>query len=100
MAYELIFTSAEKGVNPSTSGFCTVAYTSGLMPSTIKKLEALSTYKVPDRARFNNANASAPPVLFSHYRVLFGRENFHLVSRIATAGQDYTNRQNKIAHHL
>lgn len=100
MAYELIFTSAEKGVNPGTSGFCTVAYTKGLLTSTIKKLEAISTYKVPDTLRLKNAAGLSPPVVYSHYRLLLAGRNYHLVSRKALAGQDYTNRQNKIAHHL
>ena len=55
MAHELIYTSAERGLRPGTRGYCTVAYTHGMMPQTLQLLEALSAY----RSMYNSAQEAA-----------------------------------------
>ena len=45
MALELVYTSAERGLRPGTSGFCTVAMTRGLPPALVPRLEALGGYR-------------------------------------------------------
>jgi len=99
MAYELVFTSAEKGVKPGTSGFCTVAHTRGMLPSTVKLLESISSYKVPNK-KYTENETSSTPVVFSHYRTKLQGQDFSIISRLSQAGRDHTNRGNKIAHHL
>ena len=98
MALELIYTSAEAGIRPGTHGFCTVAASRELPAPLASTLESLSGYrhlfppKTPN-ARFN-------PVACSHLTLPFNGKPIHIVSRIADAGLDYTDRTNKIAHHL
>ncbi|MBO7679571.1 MAG: hypothetical protein J6S75_07885, partial [Thermoguttaceae bacterium] len=98
MALELIYTSAEAGIKPGTHGFCTVAASRELPAPLASTLESLSGYrhlfppKTPD-ARLN-------PVACSHMTFPFNGKPIHIVSRIADAGLDYTDRTNKIAHHL
>ena len=99
MAHELIYTSAERGLRPGTRGYCTVAYTHGMMPQTLQLLEALSAY----RSMYNSAQEAAAvtePVSWSHYKVtLLGRMS-SVLSRISPNGVDHTNRSNKLAHHI
>lgn len=38
--------------------------------------------------------------IFSHRTISFGGETWHILTRMADAGVDYTNRNNYIAHHL
>lgn len=98
MAFELVYTSAPRGIKPGSSGFCTVAYTNGLAANTAVQLEALSAYK----AYFPpyDDHASQNPVAYSHYRVISSGEELHILSRICFNGLDYTKRSNKLAHHL
>ncbi|MBR6058425.1 MAG: hypothetical protein IKP58_09695 [Victivallales bacterium] len=98
MAHELIYTSAERGLRPGTRGYCTVAYTRGMMPQTLQLLEALSVYKSMYGAQ--EAAAMTEPVSWSHYKVtLLGRTS-SVLSRISPNGVDHTNRSNKLAHHI
>jgi len=94
MAEELIYTSARRGLRPGTRGYCTVAYTRGMKPETVRVLESLSAYKAP------NTRTAAPPVGFSHHRVPLGGFGVSILSRVGPAAADHTNRDNKIAHHV
>jgi hypothetical protein len=98
MSSELVFTSAPRGLNPNTSGFCTVAATAGLSRQVQAKLEGLSSYEF----RFNLSDPSARlnPVNFAHTRMTVGSETVSVLSRIAFSGADYSSRTNKIAHHF
>lgn len=98
MSFELYFTSAPKGLKPGTKGFCTVAASRGIPSWLTDRLESLSGY----RPLFppNDPNASDNPVNYCHYRISIGGKNWHILSRIAFAGLDYTSRSNKIAYHV
>lgn len=98
MVYELIYTSAPRGLQPGSRGFCTVAATADLPRALSSRLESLSGYRHvypphDERAELN-------PVVYSHLRVTVDGQIYHVLSRIADAGLDYTKRSNKIAHHL
>jgi hypothetical protein len=95
MAQELIYTSAPEGLRPGSRGFCTVACTTGMSDQLIRSLEALSGYRHIDGMRKEDA-----PVVFSLLRVSVRGRDFRVLSRVADAGMDYTQRTNKIAHHL
>lgn len=98
MAQELIYTSAERGLRPGTRGFCTVAHTVGMTPSSIQILEAMSTYK--SAFALHEESSHDMPVSWSHYRVnLLGRTS-SVLSRVCATSADHTNRSNKLAHHL
>src|SRR5262249_36898012 len=98
MSQELFYTSAPRGLQPGSRGFCTVATTRGMPAALIEKLEALSGY----RPLFPplDAKAALNPVAFSHLRLNVGGKTYSLLSRIGTAGLDYTERTNKFAHHV
>lgn len=98
MSWELIYTSAPRGLKPGSRGFCTVACTQGISPPLIERLEALSSY----RNLFGPGDPSAKlnPVAYSHLVLTFAGRRLHVLSRIADAGLDYTQRTNKFAHHI
>lgn len=98
MTQEIIYTSAPEGLKPGSHGFCTVISTSGMAQNLAMKLESMSAYRhaFPPHttaARFN-------PVNYSHLKIQVGGRAYHVLSRIADAGQDYTQRSNKLAHHV
>lgn len=98
MSFELINTSAEKGLKPGSRGFCTVAMTNGMPAHCVQLCEAFSNYThVYD---LNSGNYEQNPVAWSHYRLKAGGKFFSMVSRVSAHPRDYTGRTNKIAHHL
>ena len=98
MLQELIYTSAPAGLKPGSQGFCTVACTSGMPQNVVKLLESISGYRhvflPPDQ------NVAQNPVVCSHLLLNMGGVPWHILSRTADAGLDYTQRVNKISHHL
>lgn len=95
MSFELVYTSARRGLRSGASGFCTVAATKGIPRSLQSKLESMSGYQQAE-ARIGQT----PPVNFAHTTIRVQGTIYHVVSRIGHAGKDYTGRSNKIAHHL
>lgn len=95
MSFELVYTSARRGLRPGASGFCTVAATEGIPRALQDKLESLSGY-----SHTESLAGSEPPVNYSHLTFRIQRTIYHVVSRIGDAGIDYSGRTNKIAHHL
>ena len=95
MSFEVVYTSAPRGLREGSSGFCTVAKTKGIPRTLLKKLESLSGYQ-----HVNPAGSGGNPVNFSHCIISVQQQSYHVLSRIADAGPDHTGRSNKIAHHL
>lgn len=98
MALELIYTSAERGLRPGTRGYCTVAYTRGMLPQMIQLLEGLSAYKAI--FPLHHEREADNPVSISHYRPTMAGRNSSILSRVAPARAEHTQRSNKIAHHI
>src|SRR5690606_2834044 len=99
MSHELLYTSsAAKGLFESGRGFCTVMATEGLSEPLRKRLESLSGYRHPFMP--GDPNYARNPVVFSHLRIPDRTRNLHLLSRVADFGLDYSNRTNKLAHHV
>ena len=98
MSQELIYTSAPRGLKPGSQGFCTVVSTTGIATSLIQRLEALSGYRHVYSPQ--DPNARLNPVLCSHLLLDVGGRPYHVLSRICDAGLDYTQRNNKFAHHV
>ncbi len=98
MSQELIYTSAPRGLKPGSRGFCTVLSTQGMPAPLATTLEGLSAY----RPLFPPADSRAGtnPVVWSHLKVSAIGRTLHVLSRIADSGLDYSNRANKLAHHL
>lgn len=98
MSQEILYTSAPRGLKPGSRGFCTVVSTYGMSKTLAERLESLSGYRhaflPPDpNTRYN-------PVNYSHLMISVGGRKYHVLSRIGDAGMDYTNRTNKLAHHV
>ena len=98
IVHELYYTSAPAGLRPGTFGFCTVAATRNLPEPLRERLESLSGY----RAAYQPGDPQAVnnPVAFNHWIVSAGGQSYHVLSRVAFAGFDYSGRTNKFAHHL
>lgn len=98
MSYELYYTSSQKGLQPGSHGFCTVACSKGMPVPLIEKIEALSGY----RPLFppSDPKASSNPVSFAHAQVSLAGKTYQVLSRICFAGLDYSDRTNKFAHHV
>lgn len=98
MALELVYTSAARGIKTGTRGFCTVACSRGIPVPMAATLETLSAYRHLYSPQ--DPNAALNPVNYSHLYLLSGGIPIHVLSRIADAGLDYSQRTNKIAHHF
>lgn len=98
MVEEILYTSAEKGLKQGSRGFCTVVSTAGMSPALAERLESMSGYR--HAFPLHDPQASMNPVCFSHMTTRLAGKSLHVISRVADAGQDYTGRSNKLAHHL
>lgn len=98
MSQELVYTSAPQGLKVGSRGFCTVASTAGMPAALAERLESLSGYRhvFPPQ----DPQARNNPVAWSHLIVSLGGKCYHVVSRVADAGLDYSQRSNKLAHHV
>ena len=98
MPWELIYTSAPRGLISGQSGFCTVARTRDLRESLAQRLEQISSYHYLEYA---GTNAPQRNPIISAYRLMDLRgTKFHVLSRILPCGFDFTARTNHLAHHL
>ncbi len=98
MSQELIYTSAPRGLKPGSRGFCTVVSTFGMPANLAQRLESLSGYRHVYGPQ--DAEARLNPVGFSHLLLTVGGRPYHVLSRVADAGLDYSQRTNKLAHHV
>ena len=98
MIHELVFTSVPEGLRPGSQGFCTVAHSLGIPSNLAMRLETFSAY----RHLFQppSPNAAYNPVMCMHLTLNLGGKRYHVLSRVADAGLDYTQRTNKIGHHF
>ena len=92
MPKELIFTSAPSGIQPGSSGYCTVAKHKDIDRVLTRALEGISFYQMMDMAEKPVVNA---------YRILsLPTGNFYVLTRICYSGSDHTGRTNYLAHSL
>lgn len=93
--HQAIYTSAEKGLQPGSSGYCIVASTHQIPESLLQSMEALSTYK----HKFRPGETKNRP-RFQVVRIDAAGTSWMVASRIGDAGFDYSHRNNFIAHHV
>src|ERR1700678_3159054 len=98
MTQELFYTSAPRGLQPGSTGFCTVAETRGLSPLLRERLEDLSGYR--ELFPPHDARAGQNPVAWSHSRFTIQGKSVSVLSRVGAAGVDHSQRTNKFAHHV
>lgn len=91
MAYRLIFTSAPRALTGARTGFCTVARSASMSEKLASMVEKCGAYD-------HEINHGDP--VFSHKKINFAGETFHVLSRMVDSGADYTDRSNYIADHL
>lgn len=95
---ELLYTSAQRGLKPGSRGFCTVLSTQGMVAPLAEALEGLSGYRPVFPT--GDANAAKNPVVYSHFKLQSAGKSWHVLSRVSDYGLDYSQRTNKLAHHL
>ncbi|WP_437206316.1 hypothetical protein [Planctomicrobium sp. SH664] len=98
MIQELLYTSAPKGLKPGSRGFCTVVSSAGMAAPVAMTLEGLSGYRPvypPDDPRVRQN-----PVVWSHLLMSLGGKRSSILSRVSDYGLDYSQRTNKLAHHV
>ncbi|MBF0100502.1 MAG: hypothetical protein HQK77_06295 [Desulfobacterales bacterium] len=99
MIFELIYTSASKGLRPGTSGYTTVAHTEGMPLHYIQLCESLSGY-IYLYSDVTHEKYHLNPVAYSHYQFTVKDQRISILSRITAYHADYTGRVNKLAHHV
>ena len=98
MVEEIIYTSSDRGLKQGSRGFCTVVSTAGMALNLAERLESMSGYR--HVFPLNDPDAARNPVNYSHVTFRLAGRKLNVVSRVADAGQDYTGRSNKLAHHV
>lgn len=98
MTQEIIYTSAPKGLKAGSRGFCTVVSSEGMARNLAERLESFSGYR--HVFGIHDADRDLNPINWAHTAMRIGGRNWHVLSRIADAGQDYSGRSNKLAHHI
>ena len=91
MPYEVVNTSVARGLTSEHSGFCDVLRTRGL-PEEITPLLAPFNF-------YNEKLARGKPA-YGVRSIRFGGRMWGVVSRVVLNGNDYTGRQNRLAHHI
>lgn len=98
MAFDLIYTSAPRGLKIGSKGFSTVAMTANMPAHCVQLCESMSGYV--HVFGLNDPRYDENPVAWSHYRVKCGGRDYSICSRVSSHARDYSGRTNKIAHHL
>lgn len=89
MPLQLVFTSAPQGLTPGRSGYCTVARHRAVPDRLVQLLESVGTpHERPEGETFTFRTLEA------------GGRNWCVLSRFVARGLDYTQRDNRLAHHL
>lgn len=89
MPLQLIFTSAPQGLTPGRSGYCTVARHRAIPDRLAQLLESVGT-----------PHERAEGATFTFRTLEAGGRNWCVLSRFVARGLDYTQRDNRLAHHL
>ena len=98
MPWQLIYTSAPRGLLSGQSGFFTVARSADLREALAQRLEQISSYHYLRVAEAATANRN--PTI-SAFRLLDLRgAKYCVLTRIQPCGLDFTSRTNHLAHHL
>lgn len=89
MPLQLVFTSAPQGLTPGRSGYCTVARHRAVPDRLAQLLESVGT-----------PHERAEGETFTFRTLEAGDRHWFVVSRFVARGLDYTQRDNRLAHHL
>jgi hypothetical protein len=89
MPLQLIFTSAPQGLTPGRSGYCTIARHRAIPDRLAQLLESIGT-----------PHERTEGETFTLRMLEAGGKNWYVLSRFVARGLDYTQRDNRLAHHL
>lgn len=89
MPLQLVFTSAPQGLTPGRSGYCTVARHRAVPDRLAQLLESVGTPHEPTHGE-----------TFTFRTLEAGDRHWFVLSRFVARGLDYTQRDNRLAHHL
>jgi hypothetical protein len=98
VSHELLYTSAARGLKPGSRGFCTVVSSQGIPAPLASALESLSSYRHVYRP--GDPQSGDNPVAWSHVRLSAAGRQYSVLSRISDYQLDYSDRSNKLAHHV
>ena len=94
MAKEIIVTSVPRGIKLGRTGFQVVMRSAGVSEGVMSILEQLAVYRhVPEGSGRN-------PVIYSYRSVRGPTGQLNVLGRTVDAGNDFSNRSNKLAHLL
>jgi len=94
MAKEIVVTSVPRGIKLGRTGFQVVMRTAGIGDDVMSSLEQLAGYRhVPEGSGRN-------PVIYSYRSVRGTTGQLNVLGRTVDAGNDFSNRSNKLAHLL
>ena len=94
--FELVNTSAPNGLRPGERGFTTVAMTEGTPAPLVRELEARSTYDLRSQGR----EVATPEAFHGFSHCCLAGHKWLILTRVVPCGLDYTNRPNRLAHHI
>jgi hypothetical protein len=98
MPWQLIYTSAPRGLLSGQSGFCTVARSADLREALVQRLEQISSYHY---LRVSAIGTDGGNPTISAFRILDIRgAKYQVLTRIQPCGLDFTARTNHLARHL
>jgi hypothetical protein len=98
MPWQLIYTSAPRGLLSGQSGFCTVARSADLREALVQRLEQISSYHY---LRVSAVGTGGGNPTISAFRILDIRgSKYQVLTRIQPCGLDFTARTNHLARHL
>jgi hypothetical protein len=89
MPLQLIFTSSPQGLTAGRSGYCTVARHRSLPDRLVQQLESIGT-----------PHENTQGETFTFRELEAGGKNWCVLSRFVARGLDYTQRDNRLAHHV
>ena len=94
MAKEIVVTSVPRGIKLGRTGFQVVMRSAGVSDGVMSILEQLAVYRhVPEGSGRN-------PVIYSYRSVRSPAGQLNVLGRAVDAGNDFSNRSNKLAHLL
>jgi hypothetical protein len=95
MIFELLYTSVPKGLKPGAKGYCTVLTTEGIPSALLERLEGYCGYR-----HLLSPGSPDNPEAFGHRILNLAGNTWHILSRVADAGSDYSGRSNLIGHFM
>lgn len=98
MAYQMVYTSIKSGLVAGRSGFCTAARHKEIREALVGRIEDLSGQY--ERGSSATGTGGGLPVIYSHHVVAVRETVYHVLMRLADAGNDYSGRTNHIAHSI